>query len=242
MSISSISSISSIRENVLNVYNRIEKAAKRSRPGGDPSLIELVAVTKTVPIQAALQAIEAGIKIIGENRVQEAKDKYAQIESKVNWVKWHMVGHLQTNKVKLALEIFDMIHSVDSVHLLEEIEKRATQLQEAQDILIQVNTSGEPSKYGVEPDSLVSLVKAASKCQMVKVKGLMTIGTFCEDPELARPCFTRLKRLSDEISQIQLPNVEMKYLSMGMTNDFEVAIEEGANIVRIGTAIFGARG
>jgi len=227
----------SVRDNVEEVKERIERAAMRS--GRDPSQIRIVAVSKTFPVERILEAIEAGITDIGENRGQEAEPKIAQIGDRV---KWHMVGHLQRNKVKKALNMFDLIHSLDSFRLLDEIEKRAAQMEKVADVLVQVNTSGEETKYGISPDEVMRLVEAASQREHVRVLGLMTIGPLVDDPEKARPSFIMLRRIKEEIEAAELPGIEMRYLSMGMTDDFEVAIEEGSNMVRIGRAIFGERG
>ena len=228
--------MASIRENLLQIQDRIAVAAERS--GRDPHSIGLVAVSKTKPVSLILEAIDAGITDIGENRVQEAKSKYDQVGRPV---KWHFVGHLQTNKVKQTLQIFDLIHSVDSLRLLAEIDRRSTQLNRQTEVLIQVNTSTEPSKYGIEPDQTLDFIESALTYAHVRIKGLMTIGAFLPNPEAVRPMFVLLRRLKEKILAQQLPDVDMEYLSMGMTNDFEVAIEEGANLVRIGTAIFEKR-
>ncbi len=228
--------MASIRENLLQIQDRIAVAAERS--GRDPHSIGLVAVSKTKPVSLILEAIDAGITDIGENRVQEAKSKYDQVGRPV---KWHLVGHLQTNKVKQTLQIFDLIHSVDSLRLLAEIDRRSTQLNRQTEVLIQVNTSTEPSKYGIEPNQTLDFIESALTYAHVRIKGLMTIGAFLPNPEAVRPMFVLLRRLKEKILAQQLPDVDMEYLSMGMTNDFEVAIEEGANLVRIGTAIFEKR-
>lgn len=226
-----------IRENVRRVRERVAEAAVRA--GRDPSEITIVAVSKNFPVEAIEEAIEAGITDIGENRVQEAEAKFSRIGRKV---RWHMVGHLQRNKVKKALNIFDLIHSVDNVRLLEELEKRAAQRGEIVEVLVQVNTSGEETKFGLKPDEVERFMEAAAQKEHVRVLGLMTIGPLVDDPEKARPCFAMLREIKERVEGMRLPNVEMRHLSMGMTNDFEVAIEEGADIVRIGRAIFGPRG
>ncbi|HID55231.1 TPA: YggS family pyridoxal phosphate-dependent enzyme [Candidatus Poribacteria bacterium] len=226
----------SVRDNVERVKERIEKAAIRA--GRDPSQIRIVAVSKTFPVERILEAIEAGITDIGENRVQEAEPKIAQIG---NRIKWHMVGHLQRNKVKKALGMFDLIQSVDSLRLLDEMEKRAARMGRMIDVLIQVNTSGEETKYGLKPDEVMSFMEVVSQKEHIRVLGLMTIGPLVDDPEKARPSFVMLRRIKEEIEAAKIPKVEMRYLSMGMTDDFEIAIEEGSNMVRIGRAIFGER-
>ena len=226
-----------IRANVKRVKERVAEAALRA--GRDPSEITIVAVSKNFPVEAIEEAIEAGITDIGENRVQEAEAKFNRIG---RVVRWHMVGHLQRNKVKKALNIFDLIHSVDSVRLLEELEKRAAQRGEVVEVLVQVNTSGEETKFGLKPEEVEGFMEIAAQKEHVRVLGLMTIGPLVDDPEKARPCFAMLREIKERIEGMKLPNVEMRHLSMGMTNDFEVAIEEGADMVRIGRAIFGPRG
>jgi len=237
--------LSEIKNNLIKVRERIAQAAECS--GRNPESIQLVAVSKTVPVEKIIEAIDAGITAIGENRVQEAVQKrqtiYRDEATSLLYkpVKWHLVGHLQRNKVKQALEIFDIIHSVDSVRLMDAIDKRAAQMDKVVDVLVEVNTSGEETKYGIKPEDIVDFMERASQYEHLRIRGLMTIGLFAAEPEAARPCFQQLRALRDKVANLNFPRIEMKYLSMGMTNDFEVAIEEGANIVRIGTAIFGAR-
>ena len=228
--------MTSIRENLARIQDRIAAAAARA--GRDPASIGLVAVSKTKPVSLMVEAIDAGITDIGENRVQEAQSKHPQIDRPV---KWHLVGHLQRNKVKQALPIFDLIHSVDSSRLLTEIDRRSAESNRPTEVLIQVNTSAEPSKYGLEPDQTLNFIESAHPYTHVRIIGLMTIGAFLPDPEAVRPMFALLRQLREKIISQQFPNVEMDILSMGMTNDFEVAIEEGANLIRVGTAIFGER-
>ena len=199
--------------------------------------ITLVAVSKTVPPARINEAIGAGIRIIGENKVQEAQQKF----DKVDEVNWHMVGHLQTNKVKYALKIFDLIQSVDTYHLAEEINKRAEKDGKKVPVLIEVNTSGEESKYGCNPEEAEDLVFRVSQLPSVEVKGLMTIGLFSEDPALVRPCFIKLREIFENLKTQNISNAKIDTISMGMSADFELAIEEGSNMVRIGTAIFGPR-
>jgi len=183
------------------------------------------------------QVVEAGALILGENRVQEVEKKADLVTGPVSW---HLIGHLQRNKVKVALSLFDLIHSVDSMRLAQEINRRAEQTNVIARVLVQVNASGEDSKYGVSPDAALDLVGQVSELIHVKIEGLMTIGAFVPDPEDARPNFMALRKVRDHIAT-QMPQVLMQTLSMGMTNDFEVAIEEGATMVRVGTAIFGRR-
>jgi pyridoxal phosphate enzyme (YggS family) len=226
-----------IEENLKEIQSRIEKAATKSGRRGEE--IKLVAVTKTVEIERIKEAIRCGVEIIGENRVQEAESKFNQISEKVEK---HLVGHLQSNKAKRAVELFDLIQSVDSLHIAQVISMRACQIEKVMDVLVEVNTSGERTKFGVEPEETLSLTEAISKLEGIKVKGLMTIGLFSDNPEDTRPCFKKLKTLFGQLKCANIPNVEMHCLSMGMTNDFEVAIEEGSNMVRIGTGIFSPRG
>lgn len=222
----------SIKENLEVIQNRIKEAAQKTER--EPSDIELVAVTKLVNIHQIKEAINAGIKIIGENRVQEAKNKFQQLKD----IKWHLIGHLQKNKVKDAIEIFDIIQSVDKIELAEEINKRAGQINKIIDILIQINISEEESKFGISPSSTLEIIQQISKFKNIKIRGLMTIAPLVSNPEDVRLYFRELAKLKDKITSQKIENVEMKYLSMGMSNDFEVAIEEGSNMVRIGRAIF----
>lgn len=228
--------MAAITENIASVKERIARAAERA--GRHPSEIAIVAVAKGVDVERIREALEAGISIIGENRVQEALQKMKAVDGSVTW---HMVGHLQRNKVKQAVHIFDLIHSLDSLRLAEEINSRALTAGTIMDVLVQVNTSQEETKFGLEPQETINLLRAISTFKGLSVRGLMTIGAFLPDPEEVRPCFRRLRELKEKIIEADIPNIEMEYLSMGMTSDFEVAIEEGANIVRIGTAIFGPR-
>lgn len=225
-----------ITENLRRLEERIEKAAIRS--GRKKEDITLVVVTKNVEPERMNSAIDAGIKIIGENRIQEAVEKFKFIKKDVEK---HLVGHLQTNKVKKALELFDLIQSVDSLHLAQEISKRAKEKGKIAEVLIEVNTSDEPSKYGVRPDGVLDFVEKVSNLENIMIKGLMTVGLLTEDIEKARPCFVKLRNLFESLKSLEKDNVEMRYLSMGMSSDFEVAIEEGSNMIRIGTAIFGSR-
>lgn len=226
-----------IAENIEKIKERIAQASRRVNR--DPSEIILLAATKDVPAELISKAIEAGITDIGENKVQEARPKYEALASKYPNLIWHMIGHLQTNKVKKTLEIFSKVQSVDSLRLAQEIDKRAREASKKVDVLVEVNTSGEATKFGVKPEEALELIKCISGLPNIKVTGLMTIGPLVEDTEKARPSFKMLRNLRGEITKANIPNVEMKHLSMGMTDDFEVAIEEGSNIVRIGRAIFG---
>jgi len=203
-----------------------------------PSNVELVAAAKTRTVEEIRQAVNAGVKIIGENYVQEAIPVREAFGTKVQI---HFIGHLQRNKVKKAVEIFDMIETVDSQKLAEEIDKRASQINKTMPLLIEVNSGNEPQKFGVYPEEIENLVSDLSCLSHIKVMGLMTMGPFTGEAEEARPYFVETKKCFETIQSLRIPNVEMKYLSMGMTNSYSVAIEEGANIVRIGTKIFGER-
>jgi pyridoxal phosphate enzyme (YggS family) len=226
----------SIRDNLDRVRERIGLACARS--GRSPDEVTLVAVTKTVPPDRIQEAVDAGIGILGENRVQEAESKIKSVEGVTAW---HMVGHLQRNKAARAVELFDMIQSVDSIRLAREADRRCREAGRSMDILMEVNTSGESTKFGVRPEAAVDLVGEVSGLANLAVKGLMTIGAFTDKEEVIGACFRTLRGLAEDVRRACFSNVEMRYLSMGMTSDFETAIEEGSNMVRIGTAIFGAR-
>lgn len=222
-----------IYENLMRVRKRIDEAARRvGRNGND---IVLVCVTKEAGIPRIEEAIAAGITDIGENYIQDAVKKVNAIGKKV---KWHFIGHLQTNKVKEAVKFFDLIHSVDSFKLAAEISKQAGKLGIVKDVLIEVKTSEETTKYGASSNESLNLIKGISNLSNLKVMGLMTMAPIVDTPEKTRPYFRRLRELAEAITAKKLENVNMQYLSMGMTQDFEVAIEEGANMVRIGRAIF----
>ncbi len=225
----------SVKDNFQRCLEKIANVAAKCNQRFEN--ITLVAVTKTVSTEKINQGIEAGITNIGENKVQEAKIK----KDLVKPVTWHMVGHLQTNKVKHALQIFDMIQSVDSIHLAKEVNKRSEQLSKKMPVLIEVNTSREASKYGCSPETTIDTISEISQMPFIEIRGLMTIGLFTNDRELIRPCFILLRELADKIKSQKIANVYMDILSMGMSADFETAIEEGSNMVRIGTAIFGPR-
>lgn len=215
-----------IKENV--------KAILKELPPG----VELVAAAKTRTPEEILQAAEAGIQIIGENYVQEALAAFKLVGHRV---KWHFIGHLQRNKVKKAVKLFDMIETVDSLRIAEEIDQRCSMLEKSISVLIEINSGREPQKFGLLPEDAEDFIREMAKLKNLKLKGLMTMGPFSGDPEAARPFFVETKKLFDKIAALNLPEVEMKYLSMGMTNSYRIAIEEGANLVRIGTKIFGPR-
>jgi pyridoxal phosphate enzyme (YggS family) len=203
-----------------------------------PERVKLVGAAKTRTPEEILEAIEGGLEIVGENYVQEAEDAVKVIG---NRVKWHMIGHLQTNKAKKAAKIFDMIETVDSMKLAREIDKACAKLEKVMGILIEINSGEESQKAGVLPKEALSLVGEIGELKHVRVMGLMTMGPFSGDPEEARPYFRKTRALFDEIGKGGLPHVRMTYLSMGMSNSYKVAIEEGANMVRIGTKLFGER-
>lgn len=219
-----------------NVKDRINKTALKC--GRDPESIHLVAVSKTISANRIREAIKAGVTTLGENYVQEARNKFNVLGTLP--VSWHFIGHLQSNKAKYAVRLFDLIHSVDSLKLAHELNKQASKVNKIQDILIQINISKEPSKSGSDIQNAANLIKDIVLLENVSVKGLMAMPPFFNNPEKARPYFTALRDLRDQIENV-LPEVVLNELSMGMTGDFEVAIEEGATLVRIGTAIFGER-
>lgn len=227
-----------IVNNLHTVNERIARAAERSNR--TPDSIELVAVTKGRSISEIQTILDAGVKNIGENRVQEAQQKYTTdtIADPKTDFRWHLIGHLQRNKVKAALEMFSLIHSVDSLRLLAEIARRSEERTQPVDVLIQVNTTRETSKYGLDADDVRTFMADAQAYPDVNIVGLMTMGQLSPSPEANRAAFALLRSLSEKIAAEQFPSVTMRYLSMGMTNDFEIAIEEGANLVRIGRAIF----
>ena len=203
-----------------------------------PNGVELVAAVKTRKPEEVLEAVESGVKIIGENYVQEAERVYEVVG---NRAQWHFVGHLQRNKVKKAVRIFDMIETVDSVEIAREIDKRCAQIGKIMPVLIEINSGREKQKSGVFPADAEQLVKEISALANIRVTGLMTMGPRFGNPEESRPYFVETKKLFDRIKKLNLPNIEMRYLSMGMTNSYKIALEEGANIVRIGSKIFGER-
>lgn len=223
------SNIDRIKENINNACGRV---------GRNPAEVEIIGVTKTIDIDRINYALECGITNIGENKVQELTDKYEKIQKNV---KWHLIGHLQTNKVKYIIDKVDLIHSLDSIGLAEEIEKRAAKAGLLKEVMVQINVAQEESKFGISLEEADSFLEKLLRFNNLKVVGLMTIAPFLDNVEEVRPFFRLLKEKYVEYSRITGKNIEMKYLSMGMTNDYEVAIEEGANLVRIGTGIFGAR-
>lgn len=203
-----------------------------------PEGVALVAAAKSRTPEEILQAAEAGVKIVGENYVQEAQKAFGLVGHKV---KWHFIGHLQRNKVKKAVKIFDMIETLDSIELAAEIDKQCLRIGKILPVLIEINSGREKQKFGVFPEDAESLTREAVRFKNIKMQGLMTMGPAFGDPEDARPYFVETKRLFDKIKALEIPGIEMKFLSMGMTNSYRVALQEGANMVRIGTKIFGLR-
>ncbi|MBQ3661970.1 MAG: YggS family pyridoxal phosphate-dependent enzyme [Firmicutes bacterium] len=227
----------SITQNIEEIRGRMAQAAVRS--GRKPEDVLLIAVTKLHEPGEIEEAIAAGVTDIAENKVQEIQKKFDQIHSPVNW---HLIGHLQTNKVKYIIDKVVMIHSVDSVHLAQEIDKRAAAAGKTMDVLLQVNAAHEESKFGLDPKDVPQVFREIlDSCPNVKIRGLMHIAPWSEDPEEIRPYFKEVKDLFDTLAAVEHPNADFKYLSMGMSHDFETAIEEGANIIRVGTSIFGER-
>lgn len=224
-----------ISENLLKVQENINNALIRAGRNDD---VTFIAVTKTVDVQRINEAIKAGAKNLGENKVQEVMDKFDKINDKVNW---HMIGHLQTNKVKYIIDKVCLIHSLDRISLAEEIDKRAKGKNIIKDVLLEVNIGEEESKFGLKKEEVVPFVESVLNFENLRIKGLMTVAPFSEKPEDVRYVFRELKKLGENIESRHYENVEMKFYSMGMTNDYEIAIEEGSNMVRIGTAIFGKR-
>ncbi len=225
-----------VADNLKRIVERIENASIRA--GHDPRSVRLVAVSKTKPAEAVIEAAQAGQKIFGENYVQELTAKAALIAESVEW---HFIGALQSNKVKYITGLVTMIHSVDRLSLAMEIEKQWGKLGKTCDILVEVNVSGEKTKSGTTTAEALRLVQDIAKLPHLRIKGLMTMPPFFDEPELARPYFRELRELAGIIAAERIPNVEMAELSMGMSGDFEVAIEEGATLVRVGSAIFGYR-
>ncbi len=228
--------MSDIGKNIGLIRKQIAVSAEKA--GRDPADIKIVAVTKTLPTDVIMEAIDNGITDIGENKIQELCAKYETIGKSCNW---HMIGHLQTNKAKYVPGRVDLVHSVDSLRIAAELDKAAAKSGIVQDVLIQVNISMEPSKFGIMDTDIIDLARKVSRLPNIKIRGLMTIAPYSSDPENARPVFAALRKIFIDIRNHNIDNISMDYLSMGMSGDFAVAVEEGANIVRIGTAIFGKR-
>lgn len=226
-----------VSDNVARVRDRMELAARRS--GRNIREITLVAATKGVEAKRVKEAIASGVRVFGENYVQEAAEKIQKTRRKN--ISWHFIGHLQKNKAKQAVELFDMTQTVDSVALAKELSKKAKSAKKPIDVLIEINLAGEKTKSGVAAKNLTKLVHEMAGLENLNLKGLMALPPYYEDPEMSRPFFVTLRRLAERINKENIPGVTMRELSMGMSNDFEVAIEEGATLVRVGTAIFGER-
>lgn len=225
-----------VTENLKQVQANIEAACKRA--GRDISEVTLIAVSKTKPVPMLQEAYDAGARVFGENKVQEIVDKYPQLPQDIHW---HMIGHLQRNKVKYIVDKVALIHSVDSLRLAEAIEQEAAKHNVTVPILLEVNVAEEESKFGLCVDEVLPLIEKISGFAHIRIKGLMTIAPYVEDPEDNRMIFRQLKKLSVDIAEKNINNVTMSVLSMGMTGDYEVAVEEGATMVRVGTGIFGER-
>ncbi|MEJ5304791.1 MAG: YggS family pyridoxal phosphate-dependent enzyme [Ignavibacteria bacterium] len=225
-----------LRQNIEQVLERIEKAALKC--GRKPREIKLIAVTKTVDAETINLAFDFGIKDFGENRVQELLKKFDKVNPSASF---HMIGHLQTNKVKYLIDKVKSIHSIDSLKLAQEVNKRFGEKQKSIEALIQIHTAKEETKFGLNPEELENFLNEAKNLKNIKFTGLMTIGTLTDDETEIRRCFSLLRNLRDTYSHFQSDNIDLRELSMGMTSDFEIAIEEGSTIVRIGTAIFGER-
>ena len=225
-----------IADNLARVKERIEAAARRA--GRRPDAVRLVAVSKTVDAARIREAVEAGINSLGENYIQEAQKKIPELG---HGVSWHFIGHLQSNKAKIAARLFDFIHSVDSRKLAEELSRAAQQEKKVLPVLLQVNVAGEESKFGTTEAGALDLLRQISPLQGISVKGLMTMPPFFDAPEESRLYFRELRRLAESIARSSIPGISMGELSMGMSGDYEVAIEEGATLIRVGTAIFGPR-
>lgn len=228
--------MSNITDNLAEVEKKIQAACDRA--GRDRSQVTLIAVSKTKPVSDIREAMDYGIKVFGENKVQELRDKTTEITEDLHW---HMIGHLQNNKVKYLPGMVDMIHSVDNLKLAQEIEKQAAKHDLVMDILCEVNMAGEDTKFGLAPDDCIPFIESIKDFEHINIRGLMTIAPYTEDPESNRQYFKGLRELLNKANGMKLTRNPMDTLSMGMTGDYEVAIEEGATLVRVGTGIFGER-
>ena len=225
-----------LKENLEAVEAKIQAACHKSSRSRDE--VTLIAVSKTKPVETLKEAYDLGVRIFGENKVQELSDKHDVLPQDIHW---HMIGHLQRNKVKYIIDKVDLIHSVDSLRLAETIEKEAAKRGLVANVLLEVNVAKEESKFGLMPEEVFEFIDKIAGFYHIQVKGLMTIAPFVDNPEENRPIFARLRKLSVDIAEKNVDNMTMSILSMGMTNDYQVAIEEGATMVRVGTGIFGAR-
>lgn len=229
--------IETIAQRVQSVLSAIQASVEKS--GRRPECVRLVAATKTVTVEGIRAGVGAGLSILGENRVQEALPKIAALAQEP--VRWHFIGQLQRRKVRSVIGLFELIHSVDSLELAQEIDRRAGEAHCQQDVLLEVNIGGETTKAGFHPDTLALMLPKMASLSHIRIKGLMTIPPPTGDAELARPYFRRLRELAASVAALEIAGVTMSELSMGMSNDFETAIQEGATLVRVGSAIFGAR-
>ncbi|SMO86192.1 YggS family pyridoxal phosphate-dependent enzyme [Fodinibius sediminis] len=234
-----MSEFDSLQKNINSIKNRIENACLKV--DRNPNNIQLIPVTKTVETDRILQVVRMGYPAIAENRVQEARRKIKQMGQTAEQLEWHFVGHLQSNKVNKVVRFASMVQSIDRMKIAEKMNRRLNKVGKQMDVLIQVNVSGEESKYGLAPDNTLAFIEECAKLDHLNIKGLMTIGLFSDDWPKVRQGFRELRRLQGKITALQIDHVQMQYLSMGMTNDFEIAIEEGANMIRIGRGIFGER-
>ncbi|OPL08008.1 MAG: alanine racemase [delta proteobacterium ML8_F1] len=225
-----------IKENLKEIKDNIRTVCEKQ--GRDPESVTLIAVTKTIDEAVVNESLKLGIRDIGENKVQEIERKYPAISK---GVKWHLIGHLQRNKVKYVIDKVAMIHSVDSLRLAQEIDKRAEGIGLVMDVLLQLNIAREESKFGLDMEELYRLIEDLSRLGHIRVRGLMTMAPFVENPEEVRWVFRKMKDIFEDLKLRDFENIDMEYLSMGMTNDYLVALEEGANMLRIGTGIYGPR-
>jgi pyridoxal phosphate enzyme (YggS family) len=225
---------------IIDQYHQLMAAiaAAARRIGRAPETVRLVGASKTVPVDRVRQAVAAGLTILGENYLQEAREKIAALDLPVSW---HFIGHLQSNKAMAAVKLFDLIHSVDRPSLAQALNSAGAKLNRVQDILLEVNLAQEVTKSGVKPENLENLLRTCVALPHLRVRGLMTMPPWFSDPEKVRPYFQALRRARDHLQSLKVPGVDLPELSMGMSGDFQVAIEEGATLVRIGTALFGAR-
>lgn len=226
-----------IAENLISVRRQIAEVCHRC--GRNPEEVQLVAVSKTFPVGAIREAVEEGQLDFGENYIQEWQEKRTALSESP--IRWHLIGHLQTNKAKFVVQGPHLIHSIDDIRFVEELDRRLEKIDGTREVLIEVHSTDEATKFGVLPEHVVGFIREASKFRRVQICGLMTMGPFAENPDESRPSFRLVRELRDRLIQEHIPGVNMVHLSMGMTHDMDVAIEEGATIVRIGTAIFGKR-
>lgn len=228
-----------VKHNIKQFQKCIYRACRSA--GRNPDSISVVLATKTVPAERILEASSFGYNIVAENRVQEAEEKIQVLGDRWHELEWHFIGHLQCNKVNKVVRFASMVQSIDRMKIVRKIDRRLKKVDQSMDVLIQVNVSGERSKYGIDPSNTIPFIEKAVSFDRLRIKGLMTIGLFSDDWPKVRAGFKLLRKLGDEINARNIPGVEMKHLSMGMTNDFEIAIEEGATMIRPGRAVFGER-